>query len=109
MRSKAGTLQQTLTMESDLQSTQHIDDVDKQYKARENIEDVDKRHKNSILLEEYSKRKKMEKRRDQALDGSNDKVKKLNLTTLDHQEIDENEQHILMDQLLDYCYAEDCH
>ena len=111
MRSVKATLQQTLTLESDLQSTQHIDDLDMRYRAKENIGDVHKRHKNSLLLEEYSKRRLAinEKREGRGLDGYIGKVAPLDLHTLDLNKDEEHEEELaLMDQLLDCCHAEDC-
>ena len=77
-----GTLQNTLTLESELEDTYNIEDVERRHKENEDIEEVYKRHKNSILLEEYSKKKEIEKQRETL--GSPGKVNPLNLTTLEN-------------------------
>ena len=85
-----GTLQNTITLESELESTQNIDDVERKHKDNEKIDAVNKRHKNSILLEEYSKKKEKEKRK--ALADSHSKVNQLNLTTtIEHNKADKKE------------------
>ena len=76
-----GTVQNTITLESELEDTQNIDDVERRHRDNENIDAVDKRHKNSILLEEYSKKKEMEKRK--ALVDPHTKVNPLNLTNVE--------------------------
>ena len=87
-----GSLQNTITLESEIEESYNIDDVERRHKENENIDAVDKRHKNSILLEEYSKKKEREKQR--ALADSPSKVNALNLTTIENERANKN---VLMD------------